>query len=85
MTDQDLKILRQELCGEFWISLRKALDSTGGHPSIIEAYMDAPLYKFVELVAPNGIRPVFDKTGHIHYHQIPNPNDGLQPDNERLK
>lgn len=85
MTNQDLKILRQELCGEFWISLREALDSIGGHSSIIEAYMDAPLYKFVELVAPNGIRLVFDKTGHIHYRQMTNPNDELQPDNERLK
>lgn len=85
MTNQDLKIRRQELCGEFWIALHEAFESIGGDPSIIDAYMDAPLCEFVELVAPNGIRPVFDKAGHIHYHQRSEPDEELPPDNERLK
>ena len=85
MTNEDLKIRRQELCGEFWIALHEALESIGGDPSIIDIYMDAPLCEFVELVAPNGIRPVFDKTGHVHYFKPQKPDEELPPDNERLK
>ena len=71
MTNEDLQIKRQELCGEFWVELREALEKVGGDPSIIDAYMDAPLSDFVDLVAPNGIRPVFRKTGHIHFSKLP--------------
>ena len=71
MMDEDLQIRRQELCGEFWMDLRKALDQVGGDPSIVDAYMDAPLSVFVDLVAPNGIRPIYKKEGHIHYNILP--------------
>ena len=59
MTDEDLQIKRQELCGEFWLDLRRELEKIGGDPAI------------VDLVAPNGIRPVFKKEGHIHRHRSP--------------
>lgn len=71
MTDEDLQIKRQELCGEFWLDLRRELEKIGGDPAIIDAYMDAPLSAFVDLVAPNGIRPVFKKEGHIYRHRSP--------------
>jgi hypothetical protein len=71
MTNEDLQIKRQELCGEFWVDLRDALEQIGGDSAIVDMYMDAPLSDFVDLVAPNGIRPVFKKTGHIHYKQLP--------------
>ena len=83
MTNEDLKIKRQELCGEFWCELREAIESIGGDSSIVELYMDAPLSEFVELIAPNGIRPVFKKSGHIHYSK--RDEDESDPDNERLK
>ena len=81
MTDNQIK--RQELCGEFWCELREAIESIGGDPSIVELYMDAPLSEFVELIAPNGIRPVFKKSGHIHY--LKRDEEELDPDNERFK
>ena len=71
MTNEDLQIRRQELCGEFWVDLREAMEKVGGDPSIIDAYVDAPLSEFVDLVAPNGIMPVFKRTGHIHHKQLP--------------
>jgi hypothetical protein len=74
MTNEELQIRRQELCGEFWVELREAMEKVGGDPSIIDAYVDAPLSEFVDLVAPNGIRPVFKRTGHIHYNMLP-PDD----------
>jgi len=70
MTNEDLQIKRQELCGEFWVELREELEKVGGDPSIIDAYMDAPLSDFVDLVAPNGIRPVFRETGHIQFSKL---------------
>ena len=71
MTNEELQIRRQELCGEFWVELREAMEKVGGDPSIIDAYVDAPLSEFVDLVAPNGIRPVYKKTGHIHHNCLP--------------
>jgi len=53
------------------VDLREAMEKVGGDPSIIDAYVDAPLSEFVDLVAPNGIRPVFKRTGHIHHKQLP--------------
>ena len=81
MTDNQIK--RQELCGEFWCELREAIESIGGDPSIVELYMDAPLSEFVEMIAPNGIRPVFRESGHIHFQKT--DEDESEPDNERLK
>lgn len=72
MTNEDLQIKKQELCGEFWMGLRRALDQVGGDSDlIIEAYMDAPLCVFVDLVAPNGIRVTYTKEGHIHHNLSP--------------
>jgi len=71
MTNEDLQIRRQELCGEFWMELRQILEQIGGDPSVVDAYMDAPLSEFVDFVAPNGIRPVYKKTGHIHHNCLP--------------
>jgi hypothetical protein len=71
MTNVELQIRRQELCGEFWVELREAMEKVGGDPSIIDAYVDAPLSEFVDLVAPNGIRPVFKRAGHVHYNILP--------------
>jgi hypothetical protein len=47
------------------------MEKVGGDPSIIDAYVDAPLSEFVDLVAPNGIRPVFKRAGHVHYNILP--------------
>ena len=82
MTNDQIK--RQELCGEFWCELREAIKSIGGDPSIVELYMDAPLSEFVELIAPNGIRPVFRRSGHICYIDREGE-DELDFDDERLK
>ncbi len=71
MTNEDIQIKRQELCGEFWLDLREAIEAVGGDSSTIDLYADAPLSEFIELVAPNGIRPVFKKTGHIHHKKLP--------------
>ena len=72
MTNKDLQIRRQELCGGFWIDLRDVLNTFDCDPdAVIEAYMDAPLSAFVDLVAPNGIRPVYKKEGHISYRESP--------------
>ncbi len=51
--------------------LREAIEAVGGDSSTIDLYADAPLSEFIELVAPNGIRPVFKKTGHIHHKKLP--------------
>lgn len=71
MTNEDIQIKRQELCGEFWLDLREAIEAVGGDSSTIDLYADAPLSEFIELVAPNGIRPVFKKTGHIQHKKLP--------------
>lgn len=71
MTNEDLQIKRQELCGEFWVDLREAIERIGGDPAIVDMYMDAPLRDFVDLVAPNGIRPVFKRSCHIHHKDLP--------------
>lgn len=71
MTPTNQSIRRNELCGEFWLDLKEALGKVGGDPSLIEACMDVPLHEFVELVAPNGIRPVFKEAGHILYKELP--------------
>ena len=71
MTNEDLQIRRQELCGEIWMELRQILEQIGGDPSVIDAYLDAPLSEFVDFVAPNGIRPVYRKAGHIHHNCLP--------------
>jgi hypothetical protein len=71
MTNEDIQIKRQELCGEFWLDLREAIEAVGGDPSTIDLYADAPLSEFIELVAPNGIRPIFKNTGHIHHKKLP--------------
>ncbi len=71
MTNEDIQIKRQELCGEFWLDLREAIEAVGGDSSTIDLYADAPLSEFIELVAPNGIRPVFKKAGHIHHKKLP--------------
>ena len=83
MTNEDLKIRRQELCGEFWLELREAIESIGGDPSILELYIDAPLSEFVEMIAPNGIRPVFKESGHIHY--LKRDDDDLDFNEDRFK
>lgn len=85
MTDNQIR--RQELCGEFWCELREAIESIGGDPSIVELYMDAPLSEFVELIAPNGIRPVFKESSHIHFLKKNEDEDDqdLDFDNERMK
>ena len=69
MTNEDMR--RQELCGEFWLDLHAAIEEVGGDPSTIDLYADAPLSEFIELVAPNGIRPVFKKTGHLNHKNLP--------------
>jgi hypothetical protein len=61
----NLQIRKNELCGEFWVDLREILDQAGGDPALIDVYMDAPLRSFVALVAPNGIRPIYKKEGHL--------------------
>lgn len=71
MTNEDNRIKRQELCGEFWLDLREAVAKLGGDPPDVELYADAPLSEFIELVAPNGIRPVFKEEGHINYEELP--------------
>ena len=71
MTNEDIQIKRQELCGEFWLDLREAIEAVGGDSSTIDLYADAPLSEFIELVAPNGIRPVFKRTGHIQHKKLP--------------
>ena len=71
MTNEDIQIKRQELCGEFWLDLREAIEAVGGDSSTIDLYADASLSEFIELVAPNGIRPVFKKTGHIQHKKLP--------------
>tara|TARA_R100000951_G_scaffold40105_1_gene34015 strand:- start:1077 stop:1304 length:228 start_codon:yes stop_codon:yes gene_type:complete len=71
MTNEEIEIKRQELCGEFWLDLREAIEAVGGDPFTIDLYADAPLSEFIELVAPNGIRPVFKRTGHIQHKKLP--------------
>ncbi len=68
MTHEEAQIKRQELCGEFWLDLREVVCALEGDPAIIEVYMDAPLSEFVDLMAPNGIRPVLKRAGHINNH-----------------
>ena len=75
MTNEDLQIRKNELCGEFWLDLREVLDKVGGDSDlIIDAFMDAPLSEFVDLVAPNGIRVTYKKEGPLRHSLLP-PND----------